>query len=466
MKKLIVVLSLCLIFTLSIFPAQITNSSETKQVSAVENNLQMKRDVTRGVVIHNDAGSISGSQYRYLESYSTDQLARGFAHYYVAKDDVYQFWDDSKVAWHTGNFAGNTEYIGIEVTNSYGPEYKFRENEEEVFKLTANLLKKYNLEPNRDTVRLHREFRATACPHRSWALHGGSVNAVKDYFIEQIKKYMAPSYNKGNIEKLEIIGNQINIRGWHASSEANENSLRYMFILEAGSVNELARFPISNEIRTDIAAAFPYMKNAKTSGFNVRVPITPAMIGKNIYVVTRFLPRTDANESLADIWFRGNHLKVQVPISKTPLISYQANVKAIGWQPFATNGKTAGTTQKNLGIESLRINLTNLPVKGGIQYTTYVQNIGWQAPVANNQVAGTLGKKLNIEGLKIQLTGDISTQYDVYYRVNIQKHGWLDWAKNGEAAGSTGKALQMEALEVKLVKKGEKLVSTGNAFIK
>lgn len=155
----------------------------------MENNINLKREQTKGVIIHNDAGYLNGSGYKYLESYSTDQLARGFAHYYVAKGDIYKFWDDSKVAWHSGNFVGNTEYIGVEATNSYGLVDVFLENEQETFKLVAQLLKKYGLEPNRETVRLHREFRNTSCPHRSWELHGQDVDNVKDYFIQEIKKY-------------------------------------------------------------------------------------------------------------------------------------------------------------------------------------------------------------------------------------------------------------------------------------
>ena len=49
----------------------------------------------------------------------------------------------------------------------------------------------YKLPVNRDTVRLHREFIPTDCPHRSWNLHGKSTNAVKDYFITKIKHYQS-----------------------------------------------------------------------------------------------------------------------------------------------------------------------------------------------------------------------------------------------------------------------------------
>jgi len=36
---------------------------------------------------------------------------------------------------------------------------------------------------------LHRELSSTSCPHRAWDLHGKGVAAIKQYFVDQIKKY-------------------------------------------------------------------------------------------------------------------------------------------------------------------------------------------------------------------------------------------------------------------------------------
>ena len=94
-------------------------------------------------------------------------------------------------AWHCGNSYWNTWALSYEVCDSYGDREKFLRSEQECFKQVAEDMKYYGLTPNRDTVRLHQEVFATACPHRSMELHGNNVNKVKDYFISQIKKYMA-----------------------------------------------------------------------------------------------------------------------------------------------------------------------------------------------------------------------------------------------------------------------------------
>ena len=148
----------------------------------------------KGVVIHNDAGAIGATAELYvkrLESMTNKQLENGFAHYYIDRNTVARVEDTYNKAWHTANADGNANYIGYEVCQSLGASDKdFLANEQATFKQVAEDLKFYGLKANRDTVRLHREFVATACPHRSWELHGKSINSVKDYFIAQINKYM------------------------------------------------------------------------------------------------------------------------------------------------------------------------------------------------------------------------------------------------------------------------------------
>ena len=47
----------------------------------------------------------------------------------------------------------------------------------------------YGLPINKQTVRLHHEFSPTSCPHRSLALHGGTTDSVKTYFVERMNYF-------------------------------------------------------------------------------------------------------------------------------------------------------------------------------------------------------------------------------------------------------------------------------------
>lgn len=142
-----------------------------------------------GIVFHNDAGSQNANANFYRNWLPTHDAENGFAHYYVASDGIYQAEDEKNMAWHTANSNGNANYIGIEICQSMGDEKTFRENEQKAFKLGAEICKRYGWIPNYSLFPLHKEFSSTTCPHRSSELHGQSVQAVRQYFTDQVMKY-------------------------------------------------------------------------------------------------------------------------------------------------------------------------------------------------------------------------------------------------------------------------------------
>ena len=164
----------------------------------------------KGVVIHNDAGSLSAMQYHdSLVNAPLSRLENGIAHSYISGNTVWQALPEGRIAWHTGNNNGNTNYYGIEVCQSMTASDKdFLESEQSVFQESARMLKKWGLPVDRNTVRLHNEFSPTQCPHRSMKLHAGYsstqrapqsvVNKTKDYFISQIKAYYQGEIPKGS----------------------------------------------------------------------------------------------------------------------------------------------------------------------------------------------------------------------------------------------------------------------------
>ncbi|WP_413481875.1 SH3 domain-containing protein [Mammaliicoccus vitulinus] len=168
----------------------------------------------KGVVIHNDAGSLSAMQY--LDSLVNAPLSRlenGIAHSYISGNTVWQALAEGRTAWHTANNDGNTNYYGIEVCQSMSASDKdFLASEQSAFQEAARMLKKWGLPVDRNTVRLHNEFAPTECPHRSMKLHAGYassdrapqsvVNKTKDYFISQIKAYYNGNIPIGTTVKL------------------------------------------------------------------------------------------------------------------------------------------------------------------------------------------------------------------------------------------------------------------------
>lgn len=143
----------------------------------------------RGAVLHNDAGSKNANAKFYANWLPGHNLEDGFAHYYVAEDGILQAEDDMNGAYHCGNDYYNMEYLSFEMCQSMGDANTFLKNEEKVLQLVAQKFKQYGIQPNNETVKLHKEIVATACPHRSVEIHGGDA-ATKAYFIKRIKEYM------------------------------------------------------------------------------------------------------------------------------------------------------------------------------------------------------------------------------------------------------------------------------------
>ena len=97
--------------------------------------------------------------------------------------------DTYHIAYHTGDWWSNIRSIGYEVCESMKvTDEEFLQNEDITLMQATEDLLYYGLPITTDTVRLHHEFVPTSCPHRSLALHGGTTESVKDYFVTRMNE--------------------------------------------------------------------------------------------------------------------------------------------------------------------------------------------------------------------------------------------------------------------------------------
>ena len=191
-------------------PTKSTPKKKTKKLTYIRDEVKGYRLPNRGykpkgIVLHNDAGSVGATAEAYhrgLVNAPLSRLEAGIAHSYISGNTVYQALPESRIGWHTANQNGNKNYYGIEICQSIGASDKaFLANEQASFQEAARLLNKWGLTANRNAVRLHMEFSQTSCPHRSMKLHTGFDPVtqgvpsqaiqlkLKDYFIKQIRAY-------------------------------------------------------------------------------------------------------------------------------------------------------------------------------------------------------------------------------------------------------------------------------------
>ena len=137
------------------------------------------------VVIHNDAGYMTPTEY--IEWLRYREKSLGIAHYYCNRDAIVRVVDTYHIAYHTGDWWSNIRSIGYEVCESMKvTDEEFLQNEEMTLMQATEDLLYYGLPISTDTVRLHHEFVPTSCPHRSLALHGGTTESVKEYFVTRM----------------------------------------------------------------------------------------------------------------------------------------------------------------------------------------------------------------------------------------------------------------------------------------
>ena len=140
------------------------------------------------VVIHNDAGSMT--PYQYIEWLRNREKSLGIAHYYCNRNCIARVIDTYNIGYHTGEWWSNIHSIGYEVCESMKvSDEEFLQNEDITLMQATEDLLFYGLPINTDTVRLHHEFVPTSCPHRSLALHGGTTESVKNYFVERMNYF-------------------------------------------------------------------------------------------------------------------------------------------------------------------------------------------------------------------------------------------------------------------------------------
>lgn len=295
-----------------------------------------------GICIHNDAGSqnATASYYRgWLPSHNKED---GFAHYYVCSDGTVQAEDDSNCAWHCGNTNGNTNYLSFEICQSMGDVNNFKSNEEKAFKLIAEKCKQYGITPNANTIKLHREFSSTACPHRTMEIHGNDVNAVKNYCIGRINAYMNGTATKVNPQKA---GNKLNNTGLHYRAHVQT----YGWLDSVADGQTVGTTGMSKRLE-----ALKIDVRNLPNGTELEVTVHIQSIGDKTYKVTadnhdqvigtvNQSKRIEAISAKIVSGLSGKHIK------------YRAHIQKSGWSGWKQDGALLGSEGLSLGIQAIQM---------------------------------------------------------------------------------------------------------------
>ena len=267
---------------------------------------------------------------------------------------------------------------------------------------------------------------------------GLRLEAIEIKIVPKVKKVSMYIDTPSNNSEF-YTPSKINVSGWKMSNVKNTKIRAYIDSTEITSINYSAR----NDVISKIEGYGTEVEN-KTPGFSFSIDTSDKTKIKDGTHTIKIDVCTSDNTVLKET-------TIKVKIDRALHIKYQAHIQNIGWQEYATDGATAGTTGRGLRGEALKINLINAPKNAKIKYQVHIQNIGWQDWNENGKIAGTTGKALRMEAVRIKLEN--IDNYSVQYRVHVQDIGWQDWCYDGEMSGTVGIGKQIEAIQIKIVPK-------------
>lgn len=124
----------------------------------------------------------------------------------------------------------------------------------------------------------------------------GNANSV-DYQYKNV--ITIPSPTEASLDEFSIVGNNIQITGWHATSLSSRAKSSYLILTDGNGI-EYKRYKISRLQRDDVAKAYPNIPNSGMSGFKLTIPITRAMSGKTFKVISRYATQDNGEGEVND----------------------------------------------------------------------------------------------------------------------------------------------------------------------
>lgn len=113
---------------------------------------------------------------------------------------------------------------------------------------------------------------------------------------------------KGSLDYFKQEGNNIHVIGWNIGMYTRNRKIRKLYVMDKETNKQLAVVGINSLTREDVAKAYPDFTNPGQSGFDVRVPITENMKGKNVFVISRYTSNVPGDD--VDYWPSNQTIKI------------------------------------------------------------------------------------------------------------------------------------------------------------
>lgn len=315
-----------------------------------------------------------------------------FVHTFIDAGSILNIHDTNYGAWGSGA-VGNKYFTQFEMVTARNFE-DFAKTTSYSAWYTAYLLHQYNLTPSLaqsnngvGTVWSHSNISHYlggtdhTDPDAYFAKYGYDMNQ----FFGLVQHYYGQmNRNVASLDNFTVSGKTLQLGGWHAANDLDSRPYSYIFLMDADTNQELQRFQISRTRRNDVQNAYPDIQNAANSGFIENLPISDAIRGHKVRIISRYTNDPRGNGNAIDYAF---HKTVSVPQLKTSEASFDSfvntqdgNMHIRGW--FADNN-SVGKPYRYLIMMNAN---TNQEIKRYKMTTISRPDVGNVYPEINNSV--------------------------------------------------------------------------------
>ena len=131
----------------------------------------------------------------------------------------------------------------------------------------------------------------------------GSTGAnVTWWFVNKHLTFSPNRENVGSLDGFDISNGKLQVSGWHATDMSELEANHWLILLDSNN-NEVSRVQVTNNTRSDVAAAFKGIQTANNSGFNAQFDNLKLKPG-TYTLVSRYAIDPNNSNQYTDYWFK------------------------------------------------------------------------------------------------------------------------------------------------------------------